>query len=360
VAVADLEAAVVGGDDRIVSYAHRQSLVMERCPMQRTNLNIDKWYRTTVREFAALAIFFLVGCFSATSLAQQPGQKTFSSSEEAGNSLVAAMQSKNEKALLELLGPDAKPIISSGDEIEDLHTRADFVQRYLEMHRLVNEPDGTTVLYIGARNWPTPIPLVHNAHGWYFDTEAGKREILYRRVGRNEMSAIRVCQELAAAEHEYHDAQHSRYAQAIFSDEGQHNGLYWKVGAGEPQSPIGPLVAHAVAQGYEPGRSGAPTPYRGYYFHILTMQGKHAPGGAKHYIVDGKMTEGFAFVAYPAEYRSSGVMTFIVGSDGLVYQRDIGKATDAISSSMKIYDPDSLWKKAEAPADNTARQPKGR
>jgi hypothetical protein len=327
--------------------------------MQRMTLNTGKWHRATVREFAVLAIF-LAGSFPAGSLAQQPGQKTFPSAEEASNSLVAAMQSKNEKALLAFLGPDGKEIVSSGDEIEDLHTRADFVQRYLEMHRLVNEPDGTTVLYIGARNWPTPIPLVHNANGWYFDTEAGKREILYRRIGRNEMSAIRVCQELAAAEHEYHDAQHSQYAQAIYSDEGQHNGLYWKVAAGEPQSPIGPLVANAVAQGYAPGRSGTPTPYRGYYFQILTTQGKHAPGGAKQYIVDGKMTEGFAFVAYPAEYRSSGVMTFIVGSDGVVYQRDLGKATDAIAGSVKTYNPDSTWKKAEESSDTTAREPEAR
>ena len=327
--------------------------------MQRRNLNIDTWYRAMLREFAALAIL-LAGCFPASSLAQQPGQKTFQSAEEASNSLIAAMQSKNEKALLEFLGPDGKQIVSSGDAIEDLHTRADFVQRYLEMHRLVNEPDGTTVLYIGARNWPTPIPLVHNANGWYFDTEAGRREILYRRIGRNEMSAIRVCQELAAAEHEYHDAQHSQYAQAIFSDEGQHNGLYWKVAAGEPQSPIGPLVANAVAHGYAPGRSGAATPYRGYYFRILTMQGKHASGGARQYIVNGKMTEGFAFVAYPAEYRSSGVMTFIVGGDGVVYQRDLGKATDEIASSMNAYDPDSSWKRAVESSGPAAREPKAR
>ena len=168
--------------------------------MQRTNPNIDQRYRATVRELAALVIC-LAGCLPASSSAQQLGQKTFPSSEEASSSLVAAMQSKNEKALLEFLGPDGKQIVSSGDEIEDLRTRADFVQKYLEMHRLVNEPDGTTVLYIGARNWPAPIPLVHNANGWYFDTEAGKREILYRRIGRNEMSAISVCRELAAADH---------------------------------------------------------------------------------------------------------------------------------------------------------------
>jgi hypothetical protein len=328
--------------------------------MRRTNLNTDKWQRATVRDIAALAIFW-AACFPAISLAQQPGQKTFQSAEEASSSLITAMQSKNEKALLQFLGQDGKQIISSGDEIEDLHTRAAFVQKFIEMHRLVNEPDGTTVLYIGARNWPTPIPLVHNANGWYFDTEAGKREILYRRIGRNEMSAIRVCEELAAAEHEYHDAQHAQYAQAIFSDEGQHNGLYWKVAAGEPQSPIGPLVAHAVAQGYEqPARSGAPAPYRGYYFHILTMQGKHAPGGAKRYIVDGKMTEGFAFVAYPEEYRSSGVMTFIVGSDGVVYQRDLGKESDATARSMKTFNPDSTWKKAVELSDKSAREPKAR
>jgi hypothetical protein len=323
--------------------------------MQRTNPKTG--YRAAAHH-AALAIV-LAGCVPAFSWAQQPGQKTFPSAEEASSSLVAAMQNKNEKALLQLLGPDGKQIISSGDEVEDLHTRADFVQRYLEMHRLVNEPDGTTVLYIGARNWPTPIPLIHSAQGWYFDTEAGKREILYRRIGRNEMSAIRVCQELSAAEHEYYDAQHSQYAQAIFSDAGQHNGLYWKVAAGEPQSPIGPLVAHAVAQGYAPERA-ASTPYRGYYFHILTNQGKQAPGGAKQYIVDGKMIAGFAFVAYPAEYRSSGVMTFVVASDGVVYQRDLGKATDAIASSMQTYNPDSAWKKAEEPPDGTARKPKPR
>ena len=326
--------------------------------MQRTKLNIEKLAGSKKREVAALAVL-LAGCFSASSWAQQPGQKTFQSAEEASSSLIAAMQSKNEKALLDFLGPDGKLIISSGDEVEDLHTRADFVQRYLEMHRLVNEPDGTTVLYIGAKNWPTPIPLVYNASGWYFDTEAGKKEILYRRIGRNEMSAIRVCQELAAAEHEYHDAHNSQYAQAIFSDEGQHNGLYWKVAAGEPQSPMGPLVAHAVAQGYAPGRSGAPTPYRGYYFHVLTMQGKHAPGGARQYIVDGKMTQGFAFVAYPAEYRSSGVMTFIVGIDGVVHQRDLGHETDAIAGSMKTYNPDATWKRAEEPSGAASREHKG-
>jgi hypothetical protein len=226
------------------------------------------------------------------------------------------------------------------------------------MHRLVKEPDGTTVLYIGAENWPTPIPLVNNGHSWYFDAEAGKNEILYRRVGRNELSAINVCQELVAAGKEYYSSQHNEYPQKILSDEGQHNGLYWKSAAGEPRSPVGPLVAAAVTEGYAPSRSGAPTPYRGYYYHILTRQGENAPGGAKDYIVSGKMVEGFAFVAYPAKYRSSGVMTFIVNEDGAVYQKDLGKETDVLAKAMKEYNPDSSWQKAEEQQVETASEQK--
>lgn len=189
------------------------------------------------------------------SMAQQPGQKTFSSAEETINAMVTAAQANDEKAMLEILGPDGKQIISSGDETEDANSRADIVRRYQEMHRLVKEPDGTTVLYIGAHNWPAPIPLMNKGKLWYFDTEAGKKEILYRRVGRNEMSAIRICQELVAAQKEY-STQHKEYAQKIFSDEGQHDGLYWKAAEGQPQSPIGPLVASAVAEGYAKNPQG--------------------------------------------------------------------------------------------------------
>jgi len=279
-------------------------------------------------------------------MAQQPGQRTFSSAEEASSALVAAAQSDDEKTMLDLLGPDGKEIISSGDAAEDAHGRANFVQKYREMHRLVHEPDGTTTLYIGARNWPTPIPLMNKGNSWYFDTEVGKKEILYRRIGRNELSAIRVCQELVAAENDYRRTQHDEYAKRITSDSGQHNGLYWQAAVGEPQSPIGPLVASAVAEGYAEGIS-ALTPYRGYYFRILSRQGQHGPGGAKSYIVDGKMTAGFAFVAFPAQYRSSGVMTFIVGSDRVVYQKDLGKETSSLARRMTAYNPDATWHKAE-------------
>jgi hypothetical protein len=319
---------------------------MERSYMRRTKFNFGKFHRGNLLKLAAVTVV-LTGGFPIRAVAQQPGQKTFSSAEEASNAFVTAAQSNNEKAMLDILGPDGRQIVSSGDDTEDAQSRADFVQRYQEMHRLVDEPNGTTTLYIGAKNWPTPVPLVSKGSSWYFDTEAGKKEILFRRVGRNEISTIRVCHELVAAQKEFYFTQHNVYAQKIFSGEGQHNGLYWKATDGQPQSPIGPLVASAVAEGYAKGQDGAPTPYRGYYYHILTRQGKHGHGGAKNYVVNGKMTEGFAFVAYPAEYRSSGVMTFVIGTDGVVYQKDLGKKTDLHAKDMKEYNPDSSWQKAE-------------
>jgi hypothetical protein len=301
----------------------------------------------------AVAIL-LAGCLSVRSAAQESGQKTFSSAEDASNALFMAIQSNDEKAMLEILGPDGKQIVSSGDEVEDTESRAKFAQKYQELHRLVKEPDGTTTLYIGAENWPTPIPLVNKGSAWYFDTDAGKKEILYRRIGRNEMSTIRVCQELVAAEKEYYASQHNEYAQKIMSDEGQHDGLYWKAADGEPKSPIGPLVASAVADSDAKTQNGSPTPFRGYYYHIVTRQKKNGPSGAKNYIVNGKMTEGFAFVAYPAEYRSSGVMTFVVNQDGAVYEKDLGKKTEARAKSMKEYNPDSSWQKVEEVQEDTA------
>src|SRR5208283_2717098 len=252
---------------------------MERSHMRRTKLNFDKFHCANLPKLAVVALLLTV-CFPTRSMAQPPGQKTFSSAEEASSALVTAAQNNDEKAMLEILGPGGKQIVSSGDDAEDAESRANFVQRYQEMHRLVKEPDGTTILYIGAHNWPTPIPLMHKGNSWYFDTGAGRKEILYRRIGRNELSAIRICQELVAAQKEY-AKEHKEYAQKIFSDEGQHNGLYWKAAEGEPQSPIGPLVASAVAEGYAKRQDGAPTPYRGYFYHVLKGQGKSNPGGTK-------------------------------------------------------------------------------
>lgn len=313
--------------------------------MRRVKLNFDDFRCGNFLRLVAVALL-LTGLCVSRSKGQQPGQKTFVSPEEASKALYTAAQNNDEKALLELFGPEGKEIVSSGDETEDARSRANFVKRYEEMNRLVREPDGTMTLYIGARNWPYPIPIVNKGNVWYFDTEAGKREILYRRVGWNEASAIRVCQELVVAEKEYF-SQQNQYAAKIYSDEGKHDGLYWKTAEGEPQSPIGPLVAAAVARQYAEGSAGAAVPYRGYYFHILTRQGKNAPGGAKDYSANGKMTEGFAFVAYPAVYRSSGVMTFIVGSDGVIYQKDLGKKTEELAKAMMEYNPNSSWQKAE-------------
>ena len=325
--------------------------------MRQSKLNLKARQSGPLPKFAAVAILLLAG-IPAISRAQQPGQKTFASAEEASSALAAAAQANDETAMLAIFGPDGKQVVYSGDDVQDREMHANFAKKYVQMHRLVNEPDGTTTLYIGAENWPAPIPLVHKGNVWFFDTEAGTREILYRRVGHNEIATIHVCQELVAAQKDYAAENHNEYAQRFFSDEGQHNGLYWKVAAGAPQSPIGPMVATAVTEGYEKIPEGGATPFHGYYFHILTAQGHHAPGGSKTYLVRGKMTGGFAFVAYPAEYRSSGVMTFIVGSNGVVYEKDLGKNTESIVRAMKKFDPDSSWHKSEDEQEQSASQEK--
>src|SRR5260370_4983250 len=204
---------------------------MERSHMGRTKLSFGKCHWANFPELAAVAIVF-TGCFPASSIAQQLGQKTFSSPDEASNAFVTAARNKDEKGMLNILGPDGKQIVSSGDETEDAQNRANFVQRYQEMHRLVKEPDGTIVLYIGAKNWPTPIPLVNQGSSWYFDTDAGKKEILFRRIDRTEISTIRVCQASVAAEMEYHSAEHAEHDQTILTDDGHHNGLYWRLADG--------------------------------------------------------------------------------------------------------------------------------
>jgi hypothetical protein len=281
----------------------------------------------------------------------QAGQSTFSTAADASQALFIAIQHDDQDTLLKVLGVNGKDIISSGDEAEDKTDRDQFVQKYKEMHRLVMEPDGTTTLYIGAENWPTPIPLVRRGDAWYFDTAAGKQEILYRRIGKNELSAIQVSRELVDAQKEYHaqprDGQADRqYAQKFSSDPGKHNGLYWDKSSETDSSPIGPLVAVAARE--KVGQADQDIkPFQGYYFRILTCQGAKAAGGAKSYIADGKMTRGFAFVAYPAEYRSSGVMTFVVNQDGIVYEKDLGPKTGEVAKAMKEYDPDATWRKAD-------------
>jgi Protein of unknown function (DUF2950) len=330
---------------------------MEKRAMLQSKQNFGIFQSSMIPKITVIAVLVL-SCFPVISLAQQSGQKTFASADEASKALVSAIKANDDPALLAIFGPDGKDIVASGDNVEDQESRANFVRRYDQMHRLVNEPDGTTTLYLGAENWPTPVPLVHKGNTWYFDTDSGVKEILYRRVGRNEMSTIHVVQQLVAAQKDYSSENQGQYAEKMASDEGQHNGLYWNVAAGAKESPIGPLVASACNEGYGRVAPGVLTPFHGYYFRILTDQGKNAPGGAKNYVVNGKMTGGFAFLAYPAEYRSSGVMTFIAGSDGVVFQRDLGKNTASVARSIKKFDPDSKWQKTEDAQEETASEQK--
>ena len=304
-------------------------------------------------RLAACAILMAAIAFVSTfAAAQQSGQKTFSTAEEASSALVEALQKWDHPALLNILGADGKDILSSGDAVEDKEGREQFIQKYQQMHRLVIEPDGKTTLYIGAENWPTPIPLVHKGDAWYFDTPVGKQEILYRRVGRNELAVIQVCRELADAEKEYYPQPHdgdsaNQYAQKLISDPGKHNGLYWNPSPGESESPIGPLMAAAATEGYAADASRKTEPFHGYYFRVLTRQGVNAAHAERSYIVDGKMTRGFAFLAYPAEYRVSGVMTFIVDQDGVVYEKDLGRHTAQLAKDITRYGRDATWRKAD-------------
>ncbi len=296
--------------------------------------------------FVSAVVLVLTGFL----LTQQPRQKTFASAEDASQALFVAAQSSGQSAMLEIFGPAGITLISTGDSVQDQKIRDEFVADYKEMHRLVEEPDGTTSLYIGAENWPLPVPLVSENGVWHFDTDTGKKEILFRRIGRNEYSAMDLCHVLVSAQSEYYsqprDGKVQQYAQLLSSDEGRHNGLFWKTADGEAESPIGPLLADATGAGN--GKQEAEnSPFHGYYFRILTAEGKTAQADAKSYIVNGEMIAGFAFLAYPADYRSSGVMTFIVNQTGVVYQKDLGDKTAEVASAMMEYAPDETWKKAE-------------
>jgi hypothetical protein len=300
----------------------------------------------------ALSILFLLFLvFSAKpTTAQQPGQQTFTSTQDAAHALFVASQSEVGQNLLNVLGAAGKDIVSSGDDVEDLDARVSFVVKYQEMHRFVTEPNGNVTLIVGAENWPFPIPLVNKNGVWYFDTQAGKNEILFRRIGKNEMAAIQACRDLVDAQKQYFArAPHgfaNEYAQKLVSDKQRHNGLYWDEAVDQYASPLNPLIASAYGKGPN-DETGEQYPFNGYFFRILTSQGPHAPDGNKNYVVDGKMTAGFAFVAYPAEYRSSGVKTFIVNASGIVYEKDLGPNTTKLAEAMTAYDPDSTWRKVQ-------------
>jgi hypothetical protein len=278
------------------------------------------------------------------------GQKTFSSPSEAVKELVDAARSGDAAQLVPIIGQGAADIISSGDLGAAKQVLADFVKAYSENHSLSIEAQGYEVLEVGHGTWPFPFPIVRDGKVWYFDIERGEEEILDRRVGRNELGAIAVCEGYVQSQVEYalngHDGSSTGiYAQRIHSNPGKHDGLYWASSDGEPKSPMGPLVASAAEDSKQSAES--PVAYHGYLYKILTEQGPNAPGGGKNYIVDGKLTGGFALITFPAQYGSSGVMTFIVNQDGVVYQQDLGEQTDELAPKITAYNPDSSWQAAQ-------------
>jgi hypothetical protein len=278
----------------------------------------------------------------------KPSISMFASPDDAGNALQTAAKSGDQNALLAIFGPDSKELIVSADPVQDKGVADAFVAGYAMMHRWRKMPDGTQMLLVGPDNFPFPIPLKKNDGGqWFFDTAAGKNEVLNRRIGRNELAVIEVSGALADAQGEYfsqaHDGEHTKqFAAKFISDPGKQNGLYWKSAEGQPQSPLGPLAAFATSEGYT-AKSDAHTAFHGYYFRMLKGQTDKAPGGAKDYAVNGKMTGGFAFVAYPAEYGNSGMMTFIMNQDGVLLQKDLGKTTTETATAMSEFDPDPSW-----------------
>jgi hypothetical protein len=295
----------------------------------------------------ALAIS-LTSCHKA----EKPSIKVFATPDEASNTLLAAAKSRDQTAALTIFGPDSKEIIFSGDPVEDKNAADSFVARYEVMHRWRKLTDGAQILLVGADNFVFPIPLKKNADGhWYFDTAAGKEEILNRRVGRDELATIDTCQAVARAQAQYYSQVHDgatrkQYALKFISDPGKQNGLYWQSSPGQPESPLGPLVAFATSEGYS-AKADAHLPFNGYYFHMLKGQTDKTPGGAKNYVVDGKMIGGFAFVAYPSEYGNSGVMTFMINQDGVLLQKDLGKTTVQTATAMTEFDPDTNWSLVE-------------
>jgi hypothetical protein len=293
-----------------------------------------------------LSVMFLL--FVSCSKQEQPqaAQNIFSSPDDAAQALVAAAKSGNADDVLAVLGPGSKDIVESGDATADKAAVAGFVSDYDVMHRWRKLDNGSVLLITGADNKVFPIPLKKNDTGqWSFDLQAGKDEILARRIGRDENAAIDVCAAITDAQRQYFSQRHdgaNEYAQKFISDEGKQNGLYWPEVSGQPKSPLGPLVAFATSQGYQI-QPNQHQPFHGYYFVMLDKQGANAKGGTKDYIVNGKMTRGFAVVAYPAQYGDSGIMTFIINQNGVAYQKDLGKTTDEVASAMTEFNPDKSW-----------------
>jgi hypothetical protein len=304
-----------------------------------TNLSLTNPISSLARLLTAAVL-----AFAMASVAN--AQQSFKTPEEAVDALVSAAKAHDRNGVLTVLGQSAADIVSSGDEVADRSDRDRVLEAYDANHRLVMEGADKAVLVLGNQDWPFPIPLVRKDGTWRFDTAAGREEILFRRIGRNELSAIQAILAYVDAQHEYAEkgvAGSGVYAQRIVSQPGKKDGLYWPAQSGADESPLGEFAASAAADGYRAGQQRIP--YHGYYYKVLTRQGPNAPGGALDYIVRGNMMGGFALVAYPAEYRNSGVMTFLVNHQGVVYEKDLGPNTAAIAAGMAAFNPDSTWQR---------------
>jgi len=304
-----------------------------------------------LRIIGALAVLgaaaLAPGCVSAR-------PEAFDSPDAAASALAVAIRDGSDARLLEIFGPEAEDLVSSGDEVADRNLRQSFLELYDQQHALEREEPWTATLVVGPDDWPFPLPLVQDDDGrWSFDVEAGREEIIDRRVGRNELATIETCRAVVDAQRDYAAMQWpgkppGEYAQRFLSaagpESGQRDGLYWPTAEGEPPSPLGELVADAQAEGYAlAGERAGPQPLHGYLYRMLTAQGPAAPGGRASYLVGGRLTRGFAVVAYPVEYGNSGVMTFLVGANGIVYEADLGEDTARAAVAMTEYDPDARW-----------------
>ena len=324
--------------------------------------DIDMKLRTPILALACTALF-AVGAMAVqaqdkptasrtakASPKHAAAQRTFESPDAAAKALVAAARARNEQEILAVAGPGSKTWLLSGDRVADENDWADFVAAYDEKNKLDTTNEGRAVLIVGNDDWPFPAPIVKHGNAWAFDANAGREEIVNRRIGHNELDAMQTLLAIVDAEREYaaRDADGNGfpdYAKRIASSPGTKDGLYWPTKENEAESPLGPLVAAASREGY--GKPGAPrpAPYHGYYYRLLTSQGKDAPGGAYDYLVDDKLLGGFGVVAWPSSYGVSGVMTFIVNHDGTVYAKDLGPQTAATASAMTKFNPDATWKK---------------
>jgi len=299
-----------------------------------------------IRTF--LTMFFLICSFFAGS-ARAADQKTFSTPDEAVQALVKASEDGSQEELLAVFGDDGKELVYSGDTVQDKTRMQRFVKAYNTKHTLVTKDDNTRILQVGASDWPMPIPIINDGGKWRFDTAAGKQEVLFRRIGHNELGAIAACRGFIDAQKDYAAVGHDGLPAGIFaaklmSDPGKQNGLYWETKEDEPTSPAGLFLAKAGGEGYgtSAGRQDS-EPYHGYFYRILQAQGLAAKGGAKSYLSDGKLTSGVALVAYPAQYKVTGVMTFIINQRGIVYQKDLGDNTLDLAAAITEYNPDKTW-----------------